>query len=177
MGRRKTAGTSGRKIPDDVSTIKDVLSILIVVTLRAEEEAACWQSGHEGWAAASAARSTGEEGGGAEAETAAACRVLAAKVWTEDPEGTFTSVLPFAATLKPPEGEDGLASGWKAVGASLVPPELAATPKSQGGGKGSWLLIGAVLALLGYRRLAWRGYPPPCWIGQRCDGWWARIRR
>jgi pectate lyase len=67
-------------MPDDVSTIIDVLSILMVVTLRAEEKAARWQSGHKGWAATKAARSTGEDGGGAEAETAAACRVLAAKV-------------------------------------------------------------------------------------------------
>jgi hypothetical protein len=109
MGRQKTAGTRGRKTPDDVSTIIDVLSILMVVTLRAEEEAARWQSGHDSWAAA---RSTGGEGGGVEAETAAACRTLAAKVWAKDPGGAFTSALPFAAALKPAGGEGDLASGW-----------------------------------------------------------------
>jgi hypothetical protein len=176
MGRRNTAGTRGRKTPDDVSII-DVLSILMVVTLRAKEKAARWQSGHDGWAAAKAARSNGEEGGGAEAETAAACGVLVAKVWTEDPEGAFTSVLPFAATLKPSEGEEGLASGWRTVGAGWVPPGLATAPWPLGEGGKNWLLIGVALALLEDRRLAWRGYPPPRWIDRQCDGWWARIQR
>jgi hypothetical protein len=98
----------------------------MVVTLRTEEENARWQSGHDSWAAAKAARSTGEEGGGAEAGTTAACRTLAAKVWAEDPEGAFTSALPFAATLEPPEGEGELAPGWATSGASWVPPEFAA---------------------------------------------------
>jgi hypothetical protein len=84
----------------------------MVVTLRAEEEAARWQSGHDSWAAARAARSTGEEGGGVEAETAASCRSLVAKVWAKDPEGAFTLALPFAAALKPAGGEGDLASGW-----------------------------------------------------------------
>jgi hypothetical protein len=62
MGRRKAAGTRGRKTSDDVSTIIDVLSILMVVTLRAEEELARRQSWQAGWAAARADRSTGEAG-------------------------------------------------------------------------------------------------------------------
>jgi hypothetical protein len=83
----------------------------MVVTLRTDEETARWQSGHDSWAAAKAARSTGGEGGGAEAGTAAAWRILAAKVWAEDPEGAFTSALPFAATLEPPVGRGVLAPG------------------------------------------------------------------
>jgi hypothetical protein len=53
-------------------------------TLRAVEELARWQSGQAGWAAASAARSTGGEDGDDPAVAGG----------TEDPEGTFTSVDP-----------------------------------------------------------------------------------
>jgi hypothetical protein len=45
----------------------------MVVTLSTEKEAACWQSGHDCWAAASAAMSTGDEETGEEAATAAVC--------------------------------------------------------------------------------------------------------
>jgi hypothetical protein len=50
-------------MPDDASTIIDVLSIWMVVTLRAEEETAHWQFGHDGCTAANTARSTGDAGG------------------------------------------------------------------------------------------------------------------
>jgi hypothetical protein len=52
---------------------------------------------------------------------------LAAEVWAEDPEGAFTSALPSAAVLKPPEGEDWLETGRAAVAAEQVPPGRAAT--------------------------------------------------
>ncbi len=66
---------------------------------------------HDCWAAASAARSTGDEETGEEAATAAVCWILAAEVWAEDPEGAYTSALPSAAVLRPPEGEDWLEIG------------------------------------------------------------------
>jgi hypothetical protein len=97
MGRRKTAGTSGRKTPDDVSTIIDVLSILMVVTLRAEEETALWQSEHDGWAAASATRSTRE------VETGEETRRLPAECRRQRYESrTQRALLPRSCLLPPP---------------------------------------------------------------------------
>jgi hypothetical protein len=93
----------------------------MVVTLRTDDEAARWQMLHDDWAAASAARSTGGVKNGEEAITAAACGKLAAQVWTEDPEGAFTSALSFAATLKPPEEGEMLPSDWSEDGAAGVP--------------------------------------------------------
>jgi hypothetical protein len=84
----------------------------MVVTLRTEEEEARRQSGHEGCAAASAARSTGEAGEGEEAATADTCAELAAKKGAKDTEGTFTSAWPFAATLMPPAGKEHWLSDW-----------------------------------------------------------------
>ncbi len=72
--------------------------------------------------------------------------MLAAEVWTEDPEGAFTSVLPSAATLKPPEEEEWLETGRGVVAAELVPPEFAATPWAPGrGGEETpdWCKVGA----------------------------------
>jgi hypothetical protein len=69
----------------------------MLVTLSADDDAAHWQSPHDGCAAANATRSTGEVETGKEASTAAACAELAAKVGIKDPEGAFTSILSFAA--------------------------------------------------------------------------------
>jgi hypothetical protein len=77
----------------------------------------------------------GGEGSSTEAETAAACRSLAAKVWAEDPVGTFTSALPFAAALEPPEEKGELTSGWVTGGADWVPPEFAAARWASGEGR------------------------------------------
>jgi hypothetical protein len=60
--------------------------------------------------------------------------MLAAEVWTENPEGAFTSVLPSAATLRPPEEEDWLETGREVAAAEQVPPESAATPRVPGRG-------------------------------------------
>jgi hypothetical protein len=60
--------------------------------------------------------------------------MLAAEVWTEDPEGAFTSVLHSAATLRPPEGEDWLETGCEVAAAKQVPPEFAATLLAPGRG-------------------------------------------
>jgi hypothetical protein len=89
-----------------------------VVTLRTEEEEARRQSGHEGCATGSAARSTGEAGEGEEAATDDTCAELAAKEGTENPEGTFTSARHFAITLTPPVGKEHWLSNW-ATGAAV----------------------------------------------------------
>ncbi len=98
----------------------------MVVTLRADEEQARWQSGHESCAAARAARSTGEGGGRVTAAKGDTCAELAAKKGTEDPEGAFTSVPPSAATLLLPEGGKTTAgaafSDWAEGGAARMPP-------------------------------------------------------
>jgi hypothetical protein len=52
----------------------------MVVTLRTDDDAARWQLPHDGWAAASATRSTGGVETGKETATAAACDELVAKV-------------------------------------------------------------------------------------------------
>ena len=62
MGRRKATGTSGLKTPEEVSTSIGQPSRETVETRREEENGARLQSGHPGWAAANAAKSTG--GGG-----------------------------------------------------------------------------------------------------------------
>jgi hypothetical protein len=121
MGRRKAAGTRGQKTPKDVSTIIDVLSILMVVTLSADNEAARWQSLHDGCAAASAARYIGGVETGEEAITEATSAELAAKVGTEDPEGAFTSILPFVAILMPPVRGERCPSDWSEEDAAWVP--------------------------------------------------------
>ncbi len=72
--------------------------------------------------------------------------MLAAEVWTKDPEGAFTLVLPSAATLKPPEEEDWLRTGRGVDAAERVPPEFAATPRLPGGGgeeTPDWREVGA----------------------------------
>jgi hypothetical protein len=90
----------GRNTPDYVSTIMNVFSILMVVTLREEEEGARLQSRQEACAAVSTTRSTGgEEGVGSSAATATYAG-LAVKGGTKDPEGTFTLVRPLAAVLR-----------------------------------------------------------------------------
>jgi hypothetical protein len=76
----------------------------MVVTLRAGEETASWQSGQDGCAAANVARSTGDVGGGEVAVTDATCTSLAAKKGTKDPKGAFTSVLHLADIPVPPVG-------------------------------------------------------------------------
>jgi hypothetical protein len=48
----------------------------------------------------------------------ATCTDLAAKTGTEDPEGTFTSVRYFAATLLQPEGGECPSSDWAEQGAA-----------------------------------------------------------
>jgi hypothetical protein len=93
----------------------------MVVTLSADDEAARWQSLHDGCAAASAARYTGGMDTDEEAVTEAASAELLAKMGTEDQEGAFTSILPFAATLMPPVGGERYPSVWSEEGAAWVP--------------------------------------------------------
>ncbi len=85
IGRRKAAGTRGLKTPDEVSTSMVAPCMETADTRRAAEELARWQSGQAGCAAASVARSTGEEEGGGPATAGGG---------TEDPEGALTSVDP-----------------------------------------------------------------------------------
>ncbi len=61
IGRRKVAGTSGLNTPEEVSTRIGRPFSDTSDTRREKEELARWQSGQAACAAASAARSTGEE--------------------------------------------------------------------------------------------------------------------
>ncbi len=104
-----------------MSTIIDVLSICMVITLRTEDEEARRQSGQEGCAAAKAAKSTGEVEEGEDAATAATCAGLAAEKGAEDPEGAFTMARPNAAIPKPPEGRGGWLPDWATGAATELP--------------------------------------------------------
>jgi hypothetical protein len=66
-----------------------------------------------GCAAANAARSTGEAGGGEDAATDDTCTDLAARRGAEDPKGAFTSAQYSATTLPPVVGGRGCCpSDW-----------------------------------------------------------------
>ncbi len=84
MGWRKVSGMMGLKTREEVSTKMGEPSSEISATRRIGDDLARWQSGQSGWAAASAARSTGDGEGGD----------LAVAGGTEDPEGIFTLVDP-----------------------------------------------------------------------------------
>ncbi len=101
IGRRKAAGTSGLKTPEEVSTRMGTPCMEISETRSAEEVYAHWQFGQAGCAAASAAKSTG--GGGQESSAVAA--------GTRDLEGAFTPVDLGAAAPGPPMAAMGLHSG------------------------------------------------------------------
>jgi hypothetical protein len=100
IGRRKLAGTSGLKTPEDVFTRMDRPFIDTSDTRSEEEELARWQSGQAGCAAANAAKSTGGDGWPS----------LAAAAGTGDPEGTFTPIDPVTAAPGPQAMEAGLES-------------------------------------------------------------------
>jgi hypothetical protein len=90
----------GRNTPDYVSTIMDVFSILMVVTLREEEEGARLQSGQEACAAVSTTRSTGgEEGVGSSAATATSAG-LAVRGGDRGPGGRLYLGLPLSRCPK-----------------------------------------------------------------------------
>jgi hypothetical protein len=129
-GRRKLAGTSGLKTPEEVSTRMGKPFINTSDTRSEGEELARWQSGQAGYAAANAAKSTGGDG----------WLNLVVAAWTGDPEGAFTPVdllsaspgLPMGA-MRPPAGGlsrpiGGLGRGGPAVAEGTRDPEGTFTP-------------------------------------------------
>jgi hypothetical protein len=129
MGRRKLSGTRGLNTPDEVSTKIGEPCSDISATRRAGDDLARWQSGQEGWAAASAARSTGDGKGGDPAVGGEP---------PEDPEGAFTSVDPWSAAPGPLQVAatvDAAELGEEGVGPTLAGRErVSATILERDGG-------------------------------------------